>query len=447
MAKKIKFLTGILIFAILLASGITITVINGKSVDVVKNTAMAENTNNSLTITWKEVKGSEGYHIYSVDEQTLECEKLADVDGGDICSYKLENVESGKVYQIKVTAFKIFRHKEYESESAEPISVYTIPEIDEVKSSSPKEGQLLIDWKANKNAVGYELEYSKNEDFSQPIKETIDGGDTLQFSVDELTPKDEYYARVRAFIKVNNETVYSEWKESDKIQIKEKYVMGSDIDVKKPMIAITFDDGPGYPEGKDGNPTEIILDVLEEYNARATFFMVASRINAQNEKCLKREIDLGCELGNHTIAHSHYGKNVTASDISSCSEMIKKKCGQLPTVFRCPGGTITKTIQNECVKEGMPIAYWSIDTEDWKSKNPELIYKIATSNAYDGAIILMHDIYPTTAQAVQKIVPKLIEDGYQLVTVSELLTAKNDAKPPQAGQQYVDYKTINNNTR
>jgi peptidoglycan/xylan/chitin deacetylase (PgdA/CDA1 family) len=68
------------------------------------------------------------------------------------------------------------------------------------------------------------------------------------------------------------------------------------------------------------------------------------------------------------------------------------------------------------------------------------------NNVYDGSIILMHDIYPSTAEAVKKIVPKLIDDGYQVVTVSEMVTIKNNGKEIEAGQQYIDYNTINNNT-
>ena len=151
-------------------------------------------------------------------------------------------------------------------------------------------------------------------------------------------------------------------------------------------------------------------------------------------------------IGNHTYDHTDYGRKVTAKDIQKCNDTIKEKCGQEPTIFRCPGGIMTSTIQNECKQQGLPIAYWSVDTEDWKSKNPDAIYDKVMNNVYDGSIILMHDIYPTTVEAVKKIVPKLIEDGYQIVTVTEMLTVKNGGKAPEAGQQYIDYKTINNNT-
>ena len=106
---------------------------------------------------------------------------------------------------------------------------------------------------------------------------------------------------------------------------------------------------------------------------------------------------------------------------------------------------ITSVMKEQCKKEGMPIAYWSVDTEDWKSKNPDKIYDAVNKQVYDGAIILMHDIYPSTVEAVKKIVPKLIEDGYQIVGVSEMLAVKN-GEMPTPGEQYVDYKTINNNT-
>ena len=206
-----------------------------------------------------------------------------------------------------------------------------------------------------------------------------------------------------------------------------------------PMVALTFDDGPYSPV------TGRILDVLEKYGARATFFMVGTRINDNTKKYLKRELELGCELGNHTYNHDHYGKTVTEADVVKCSDAVYKACGKRPTAFRCPGGNMSSVMQNTAKKEGMIIAYWSVDTEDWKSRNPAQIISQAEHGAYDGSIILMHDIYSSTADAVEKIVPALVKKGYQIVTVSEMIQAKT-GKAPQAGQQYIDYKTINNNT-
>ena len=206
------------------------------------------------------------------------------------------------------------------------------------------------------------------------------------------------------------------------------------------MIALTFDDGPPYSQS-----SERILDVLEKYNARATFFMVGTNA-ADHPDNLKRKVEMGCEIGNHTYTHQHYGKNVTAADVSKASDAIYKACGVRPTAFRSPGGNTTETIRNECKKEGMALYYWSIDTEDWKSRNADKVYSSVMKNVKDGDIILMHEIYGSTADAVEKLVPALIKKGYQLVTCQELIQAKT-GKNPQPGQQYYNGNTINNETK
>ena len=125
------------------------------------------------------------------------------------------------------------------------------------------------------------------------------------------------------------------------------------------MIAFSFDDGPAY-DYKNSNSTERILDVLEKYNARATFFMVGERVNSETKHLLDREIQNGCELGNHTYAHNHYGSQVTARDISRASKQIEKISGRAPTMFRCPGGIMEhlKKEWNEIspeIKTGSPV--------------------------------------------------------------------------------------------
>ena len=93
----------------------------------------------------------------------------------------------------------------------------------------------------------------------------------------------------------------------------------------------------------------------------------------------------------------------------------------------------------------MALYYWSVDTEDWKSRNADKVYNAVMKNVKDGDIILMHEIYSSTADAVERMVPELIKKGYQLVTCEELIQAKTGAKP-KSGEQYVDAKTINNKT-
>ncbi|MCH5320529.1 MAG: polysaccharide deacetylase family protein [Eubacterium sp.] len=443
MAKKIKILTCLIIIAVLVGACASIAVVNAKSVDAVKKVVMADNTSSSLSIEWDKVKKADGYFIYSFDEKKEEYEKLDDIQDGTICSYQLKDIEGGAVYKLKVTAYKYFNNNLYESEEAQTITAYALPSVMDIALSSPEEGILSIEWTEQKNASGYELEYSKNEDFSDSVKETLT---EVGFKVEKLTPKDIYFVRARSFITLDDKNIYGEWSETGSIEIAEKIVMPADIDPNKPIVALSFDDGPAYAQ--DGkNSTEEILKVLEKYGARATFFMCGSRINNSNKKCLEKEIELGCELGNHTYDHSHYGKKVTANDIKKSSDAIKNASGQYPTIFRCPGGTMSSAIQQECKKEGLPIAYWSVDPQDWKYKNADTVYNFTIKHVYDGSIILMHDIYPSTADAVKKLVPQLIKEGYQIVTVSEMLTVKNGGKAPTPGQQYVDYDTINNNTK
>ena len=93
----------------------------------------------------------------------------------------------------------------------------------------------------------------------------------------------------------------------------------------------------------------------------------------------------------------------------------------------------------------MPLYYWSLDTEDWKYRDANKVYNAVMKNVGDGDIILMHEIYSSTADAVERMVPELIKKGYQLVTCDELVAAKS-GKNPVAGTQYVDGTTVNNKT-
>lgn len=217
-------------------------------------------------------------------------------------------------------------------------------------------------------------------------------------------------------------------------------IVVSPADPNKKMIAITFDDGPGY-----NSASNKICDTLEKYNVRATFFMVGS--NAKNNaKNVKRKVALGCQIGNHTMTHEHYGKKVTKSDIVKASNAIEKACGVRPTAFRSPGGTTNDNIRSYCKAEGMPLYYWTLDTRDWESRNATKVYNAVIKNVKDGDIILMHEIYGTTATAFEKMVPVLKKKGYQFVTCEELVLAKS-GKRAKAGTQYLNGKTIKNTTR
>lgn len=182
------------------------------------------------------------------------------------------------------------------------------------------------------------------------------------------------------------------------------------------MIALTFDDGPSVN-------TDAILDVLEEFGVKATFFVVGSRVPSYTSQ-LKRENDLGCEIGSHTYNHSYLTKlspEEMQNEIDQTNQVVAQVTGHETTCIRPPGGFYN----DEVIKRiNCPIAMWNVDTLDWKSRNAQSVAGIATTNIKDGDIILMHDLYSSTAEAVRTIVPALISQGFQIVTVSELLNAK-----------------------
>ena len=136
---------------------------------------------------------------------------------------------------------------------------------------------------------------------------------------------------------------------------------------------------------------------------------------------------------------------VTVEDIKDASDAIYNACGQYPTAFRSPGGNTTQLILDECQAENMVLYYWSLDTQDWKYRDAQKIYDTVINNVEDGDIILMHEIYDSTAKAVEMIVPELIKQGYQIVTCQELVTAKTGAAP-EIGHQYMNATKIKDKT-
>lgn len=188
------------------------------------------------------------------------------------------------------------------------------------------------------------------------------------------------------------------------------------VDPSKPMLALTFDDGPGAE-------TEKLLEVLEKYNARATFFMVGTRV-PQYPETIKKMQEIGCELGNHTSDHQNLTKlsdTEIKSVIQSVSDQVAEATGGSPTtVTRPPYGVFDDHVKAAAPN---PLIMWSVDTLDWKTKNVESTVK-SVNSATDGDIVLMHDIHKTSVEAAIQVIPQLVEKGYQLVTVSEMAEAR-----------------------
>ena len=196
------------------------------------------------------------------------------------------------------------------------------------------------------------------------------------------------------------------------------------INARGGMVALTFDDGPSP------SSTNRILNTLEKYHAVATFFDLGKLVVAYPD-VVKREISIGCEVGSHTYSHVNLN-NLNAAGIKSELESSKNAfvsvLGHDVGLIRPPYGNA-----NEFVKSNIPypLINWNVDTLDWKTKNKDaIVNEVRKIGNLDGKIVLMHSIYETTADAVEVIVPELINEGYQLVTVSELAYYKGATLTP-----------------
>lgn len=195
------------------------------------------------------------------------------------------------------------------------------------------------------------------------------------------------------------------------------------------LIAMTFDDGP-YSK-----TTNQILDILEKNGGVATFFVVGYNLDA-GEETIKRAVNMGCEIGNHSKDHKNLTKissQERRNQIDTVNQRLKEITGKDTKVFRAPGGNY-KNVTDEV---GMPLIQWSIDTNDWRHKDAsnkgrseaqrtKELNEIAESvfnQAEKGDIILMHDIYEFTADLCEIVIPGLVSRGFKLVTVSEMFEA------------------------
>lgn len=194
------------------------------------------------------------------------------------------------------------------------------------------------------------------------------------------------------------------------------FVINKVIDTDKKLVALTFDDGPNYNTNK-------ILDILNKYDVKATFFVLGSRIKG-NEYILNKMKNSGMEIGNHTYSHlllTKYSEDKIKEEIDSTSELIFDATGRRPSLLRPSYGSFNKKIKNA---SKMPIIIWDVDTLDWKYHNSKRITNRVVNKIKDGDIVLMHDIYSATANALESIIPLLKDRGYSFVTVSDLFYCK-----------------------
>lgn len=337
-------------------------------------------------------------------------------------------------HHIAIKDTKLTAEAKTEKEKSEDSNSETVQEEEKTsvktkklkKLAAPKKLQALyskegalVSWKKVKGADSY-LVYRREKDGKlKQIAET----EKTSYTDETVKKNTAYRYRICAVMKSGEESL------NGKMTTGTAYYH-SKIDPDKPMVALTFDDGPSIY-------TPEILKQLKKYNARATFFVVGERVNSY-ANTIKQASKQGCEIGSHSYSHANLGTASAAtidSQLNKTEKRIKKILGYYTPIMRPPYGSISTKLRK---KVGKPMILWSIDTLDWKTRNTASTVKAVMSKVEDGDIVLMHDLYSATKDAALKIIPKLIKKGYQLVTVSEMATYKGYAL--ENGKAYTDIK-------
>ncbi len=185
----------------------------------------------------------------------------------------------------------------------------------------------------------------------------------------------------------------------------------------KKLVALTFDDGPG------AEITDQLLAILREKEVVATFFMLGKMAQRYPE-VVKRVKAEGHEIGSHTMNHANLNRlraDSVAIEVEQAKDVFQSVLGETPRLTRPPYGIVNSAVRE---KAGAPLILWRVDPEDWRYQDAEVVKGRTVSYAFDGAIILLHDVYATSVTAAGLIIDELRAQGYEFVTVSELARFK-----------------------
>ena len=214
----------------------------------------------------------------------------------------------------------------------------------------------------------------------------------------------------------------------------ELYVKPTYLDPNHPVICLTFDDGPQLWYDQEESSSVSIVDTLYKYDATGTFYVVGYALEErgcwtdyQVYSFLTKSINNGNEYGSHTQEHDDLvdlaSANAVSRAISEPAEFMKDLVGYNMVTYRPPGGVFDDDV---VAAQPYPAILWNVDSEDWVSRDANTIYdKVMSTYLDDGDVILFHEIYDETAEAIKKLVPALIDKGFQLVTVKDMLLAED----------------------
>lgn len=345
----------------------------------------------------------------------------------EVLDTQIKQYYEDTIKEEKAAATKNTLYMDYSSE--ETLDQYINVELkfqrfnEEDKEVSKKTKIFTFDTKTNKTLQIEDVFRGKYIDFlKQKGVEQVDTKSTalnidnknivIYIDSQDMTKKVTIpLAECTNYIALNNQTINT-MAPKELIEIKE----AQQVDPNKPMIAITFDDGP-HPIN-----TKRVLDIFEKYDGRATFFMLGKLVESHPD-IVKEVYQRGFEVANHSWDHANLPKQTmekVTSEIYDTQNAIYKIIGKDPTLFRPPYGAYNPAIKAESTAGNVSIMLWTSDTVDWKTKNGEAVKNAVLRDARDGAVILLHDIHGTSVDGIEMALPILKEQGYQFVTVDTL---------------------------
>ena len=197
-----------------------------------------------------------------------------------------------------------------------------------------------------------------------------------------------------------------------------------------PAIALGFDDGPS-------DVTPDVLDILKKNDVHASFFVLGRKVQA-NAAIIQRMVEEGHDVGNHSWDHPHLSQislDEALKQMHDCDVALEKVLGYKPTLGRPPYGSTRDDL-------GYPMIVWNLDPKDWRDHDAELVAQRILEDVTPGALGILHDLYPTTAQAVDIFLPKLLKSGYKVLSVSELFAYYSQT--PQINRSYYQVDIVEN---
>ena len=186
-------------------------------------------------------------------------------------------------------------------------------------------------------------------------------------------------------------------------------------------VALSFDAAWGNED------TQQLIDILNRYNVKATFFLVGDWVDRYPES-VKQLYEAGMEIGNHSNDHAHFTKLTTegiVSNVQACNDKIAAITGVQPTLFRCPYGEYDDHVISAVNQMGIHVIQWDVDSLDWKDLSADEIYKRVTSKVTSGSICLFHNAALHTPEALPSIIEYLLSEGYEIVPISELIYSEH----------------------